>query len=43
MSGSPGEQSGLLVTFLALATTVVTITKLGTYRRNVSASLHVLH
>lgn len=42
MSGSPGEQSGLLVT-LALATMVVKITKLGIYRSNVSASLHIVY
>jgi len=41
MSGSPQDQSGLLVTFLALTIMVVTITKSGTDRRNVSASLHI--
>ena len=43
MPGSPGEQSGLLITFLALTTMVVTTAKLGTYRRNMSASLHILY
>lgn len=38
MSGSPRKQSGLL--FNASDTTVVTITELGMYGRNKSASLH---
>lgn len=40
MSGSPREQSGL--PFNASDTTVVTITGLGMYARNKSASLHVV-
>lgn len=43
MSCSPGEESGLLVTFLVSATMVVTITKLGAYSRSVRTSLHFVY